>query len=59
VGPGHWRWKAAICAAESVDVFFDDSADVLEHTPPSTVPFLALDLRRHAIGLLREFADEE
>ncbi|MFN7145551.1 MAG: hypothetical protein ACK4YP_17380 [Myxococcota bacterium] len=55
----YWRWKGEVCRAEGVDVFFDDSADVLEHMPDATVPFLALDLRRHPVHLLREFADGE
>ena len=50
----YWQWKGEVCRAEGVELFFDDSPDILEHIPPETIPFLALNLQRHKIHLLRE-----
>jgi hypothetical protein len=55
---GYWSWKGELCRQHGVDLYFDDSPDILEHMPPSTFPFLALDLPRHRVGRIRECDDD-
>ena len=56
--PPYWSWKGEVCRQCGVDLYFDDSPDILEHIPKGTIPFLAVDLTRHDIALLREAEDE-
>jgi len=50
----YWKWKGDLCRQHGVELFFDDSPDILEHMPEGTFPLLALDLARHRIGRIRE-----
>lgn len=57
--PGdYWGWKGRVCAALGVEVFFDDSPDILARMPAATLPFLAVHRPRHDLSRLSE-ADEE
>lgn len=54
-----WPWKGDVCRERGVDVFFDDSPDILVHMPASTVPFLTVDLARHPLHRMLEAEDIE
>lgn len=55
----YWGWKGRLCASLGVEVFFDDSPDILSRMPAGTLPFLAVHRPRHDLARLSEVDEED